>query len=134
MTNHPHTSPDSSPTPVDSSSSPTLRDTVTSFERYSDDIRHAMRIANREAKWHGHPEIGVLRLLIALVREPTGLGGAILRLKGLDARRVRRAVRACCPRRWIFSLFAKLPLSSDLHAVVYKASEHAIVEKHDAVG
>ena len=68
------------------------------FERYSDDIRHAMKIANREALHHLQPAIHTPHLLIALVIEPTGLGGWLLRHKGLSPRGVRRSVRRALPR------------------------------------
>lgn len=104
------------------------------FERYSDDIRHAMRIANREAKRHLHPVIDTPHLLIALVKEPTGLAGILLRRWGLTARGVRRAVYRMFKRLWCWNLVEKLPMSPRLEVVVERAGEHAIRDKHDAVG
>lgn len=107
---------------------------VTDFERYSDDIRHAMTLANREAIRHLQPLIGTPHLLIALLREPTGMAGALLRRRGLTARRVRRAVRRLVPRLWSFKLFVKLPLAVEVEVAVSRAVEHARSEHHDSVG
>jgi ATP-dependent Clp protease ATP-binding subunit ClpA len=104
------------------------------FERYSDDIRRAMTLANREAIRHLHPLIDTPHLLIALAREPTGLAGALLRQKGLTPRRVRRLVRRLVPRAWAFRGFVKLPLSESLSAVVSRTVEHPLSENHDSVG
>jgi ATP-dependent Clp protease ATP-binding subunit ClpC len=107
---------------------------VAKFERYSDDIRHAMIIANREAVRHLHPRIHTLHVLIALAKERTGLAGTLLRQRGLTARRVRRAVRRSLARAWSLNFLAKLPLSDHLERIVSGAVEHAIFEKHDSVG
>jgi ATP-dependent Clp protease ATP-binding subunit ClpC len=104
------------------------------FERFSDDIRHSMRIANREAKRRFQPLIDTPHLLLALVKEPTGLAGAVLRQRGLTARSVRRVVRREFPRLWSFDFLAKLPLSPRVEAVVGSAIDHAVNERHDAVG
>jgi len=110
------------------------RGAVNTFERFSDDIRHSMRIANREAKWHLHAMIDTPHLLVALIKEPTGLGGWVLRQRGLTARSTRREVRRTIPRQWTINLFARLPLSERVESVVARAVEHALSEKHDSVG
>ena len=104
------------------------------FERYSDDIHKAMRIANREAKWHRHAAIHPLHILIAVVREPTGLGGILLRSKGLDVQRVRAAVRTVLRRGGEWRIFGKIPTHERLDEVINRAVEHAMSERHDAVG
>ena len=104
------------------------------FECYSDDVRHAMRIANREAKRHLQPLIDTPHLLIALVREQTGLAGILLRRRGLTAARVRQEVRRASRRGWTFSLFIKLPLMPRLEDVIAHADAHAVAEKHESVG
>ena len=104
------------------------------FERFSDDIRHTMRIANREAKRHFQPLIDTPHLLVALIKERTGLAGALLRQRGVTTRSARSAVRRAFPRKWSFHLLAKLPLSPRVEAVIESAVTHAINEKHDAVG
>ena len=68
----------------------------------SDDVRAAMELANREAKRHRRPAIDPLHLLIGLAREWTGLAGILLRRKGMEPGRVRRAVRAA-----VWSCFVK---------------------------
>ena len=104
------------------------------FERFSDDIRHAMRIANREAKWQLHPCIDTPHLLIALLKEKTGLAGILLRRRGITARSARRRVSWSLPRERSFHLFAKLPLSTPLRQVIDEAVRHAVAERHDSVG
>jgi ATP-dependent Clp protease ATP-binding subunit ClpC len=104
------------------------------FERFSDDIRHTMRIANREAKRHLQPLIDTPHLLVALVKERSGLAGAVLRQRGLTTRSTRRAIRRTFPRQWSFHLLAKLPLSPRVDDVVESAVDHAVNQKHDSVG
>ena len=107
---------------------------VAKFERYSDDIRTAMRLANREAIWHFQPLIDTPHLLTAMVREPTGLAGALLRQKHITTRAMRKAVRRSVPRGRAFHLSRKLPLSANMDLVVSQAVNAAMSEKHDAVG
>lgn len=104
------------------------------FERFSDDIRAAMRLANREAAWRLHERIDVPHLLIALAREPTGLAGALLRLQGADARRLRSVVNRHLARGSALRIFIKLPLTSQVDAVIENAIVYAQTHKHDAVG
>ncbi len=111
-----------------------MADAAANFERYSDDIRDAFLIANAEATRHTRRSVDVPHLLVALVREPTGLAGALLRRKGLSPRPTRRAVRRVLPRMWSLNLGLKLPMTSRLKAVVAHAAEHAIQQKHDSVG
>jgi len=107
---------------------------INTFERFSDDIRHSMRIANREAKWNLHPKIDTPHLLVALIKERTGLAGGVLRQRGLTARSARRVVRRTIPRQWTLNVFSRLPLSERVESVVALAVEHALSEKHDSVG
>jgi ATP-dependent Clp protease ATP-binding subunit ClpB len=109
-------------------------DAAAKFDRFSDDIRHTMRIANREAKRHLQPLIDTPHLLVALVSEQTGLAGAVLRQRGLTTRSTRLAVRRAFRQQWSLHLLAKLPLSPRVEDVVESAVDHAVNEKHDAVG
>ena len=111
-----------------------MQPTNANFERFSDDIRHSMRIANREAKRHLQSHIDTPHLLIALLKERTGLAGAVLRQKGLTTRTTRGLVRRTISRQWFVNVTAKLPLTFQVKSVIQHAIDHAIKEKHDSVG
>ena len=56
------------------------------FERFTDTARECVRLAPEEVRELGHDHIGTEHLLIAVAREPHGLGGRILRDSGADRR------------------------------------------------
>jgi ATP-dependent Clp protease ATP-binding subunit ClpA len=62
------------------------------FERFTSSARECVVIAQDEARQLGHSWIGTEHLLIALVREPQGLGGRFLRQLGLTPDDLRSEV------------------------------------------
>ena len=59
---------------------------------FSPDAKRIIEIAIEEARILHHPFVGTEHLLLAVVREKTGLGGRILRSFGLDEYAVRREI------------------------------------------
>jgi ATP-dependent Clp protease ATP-binding subunit ClpC len=59
---------------------------------FSPDAKRVIEFSIEEAKILHHPFVGTEHLLIAIVREKTGLGGRILRSFGLDEYAIRREV------------------------------------------
>jgi ATP-dependent Clp protease ATP-binding subunit ClpC len=59
---------------------------------FSEDAKRILQFALEEARILHHPYVGTEHLLIALVREKTGLGGRVLRSFGLDEYTIRREV------------------------------------------
>lgn len=104
------------------------------FERFSEDIRHVLRLANREAKWRFAATIDTPHLMTGIVREPTGLGGGLLRNYGVTEKLVRQESRDLAPGIEYVTLFGKIPLSANTEHVIADATERALIEKHDSVG
>jgi len=59
---------------------------------FSPDAKRVLELAIEEAKILHHPFVGTEHLLLAIVREKTGLGGRVLRSFGLDEYSVRREI------------------------------------------
>ena len=53
-------------------------------DRFTDCARTAIRLARQTAAEYGHSYVGSEHLLMGIVLEPQGLGGAVLRRNGLD--------------------------------------------------
>ncbi|MBB6429337.1 Clp protease N-terminal domain-containing protein [Algisphaera agarilytica] len=107
---------------------------IASYDRFSDDLRDAMRIANRFAKAMRSREIETPHLLYALIKEPTGLAGHLLRCQGLSAKEIKRSVTRPDASQRQFTIFGKLPLSQNGWGYINDAIDHAIGERHDSVG
>lgn len=104
------------------------------FERFSDDIRDAMKLANREAKRRFAQSIETFHLMTAIAHEPTGLGGMLLRQYGVTGSLVRKQSRHLqVGSEWII-VWGKLPLSSNTKRSVDSAISLALVENHESVG
>jgi ATP-dependent Clp protease ATP-binding subunit ClpA len=60
---------------------------------HAQDLAEALQLAREECRALGHPFLGTEHLLLGLVREPSGEGGAFLRRRGFGIGRLRRSVR-----------------------------------------
>lgn len=104
------------------------------FERFSDDIRDAMKLANREAKRRFAPSIETFHLMTAIAQEPTGLGGVLLRQYGITGRVVRKLSRHIrIGSKWV-TIWGKLPLSSNTKQLIESAINFALIKNHKSVG
>ncbi|MEO3813612.1 Clp protease N-terminal domain-containing protein [Sphaerisporangium sp. B11E5] len=63
------------------------------FERFTDPARRVVVVAQEEARRLHHSVIGTEHILLGLLGEPNGLGGAVLREAGLTLDQVRADVR-----------------------------------------
>lgn len=61
-------------------------------ERFTDEAREVMRLADREARRFRHPWIGTEHILLGLTREGSGLGAKVLKNLKIDDGVVRREV------------------------------------------
>ena len=104
------------------------------FERFSNDIRDAMKLANREAKRRFAKSIESLHLMTAIAEEPTGLGGALLRHYGITSGLIRNQSRHLWVGSEWFTIWGKLPLSANTKRSVDFAVNLAVAENHDSVG
>jgi ATP-dependent Clp protease ATP-binding subunit ClpC len=72
------------------SGAPPIRDGV----RFTRDAKRVFELAFEEARSQSHDYIGTESLLLAIIREPDGLGGRVLKGAGLDAEEVRARMTA----------------------------------------
>jgi len=109
-------------------------ETPKTFERFSDDIRESMRLANREAKRRFSQSIETFHLLTAIALEPTGLGGILFRQYGITGSVVRKQSRSLrVGSEWV-TIWGKLPLSANTNRSLDSAITFALIENHDSVG
>ncbi|MEM1107975.1 MAG: Clp protease N-terminal domain-containing protein [Planctomycetota bacterium] len=107
---------------------------IANYDRFSDDLRHAMLIANRFAKAKQSCEIETPHLLYALAKEPTGLAGHLLRRQSVSARSIKYCVYSPDISKRRFTIFGKLTISQNGWDCLNNAIDHAIAERHDSVG
>ena len=60
------------------------------FERFTEEAREAMVLSNAELKHYGHEVIGTGHILLGLVEEGSGAGGAVLKKFGVGLTEVRK--------------------------------------------
>lgn len=59
------------------------------YERFTDRARKVMQLANQEAQRLSHEHIGTEHVLLALVKEGSGIASAVLERLGVDLRKIR---------------------------------------------
>jgi hypothetical protein len=64
------------------------------FERFTDDAKKILTLAQEEAERHGGGYIGTEHLLVGLLRVEDGAGGRVLRTLGMELAPVRAAIEA----------------------------------------
>lgn len=102
------------------------------WDRYSDDIRSAMRLANQEACWNHRPTIEPLHLLVGMTKERTGLARYLLSYHGIRTKPLRLAVHARLPAYEL--QLGNLPMSGPLEASMCRAVDHAREQGYSSVG
>lgn len=86
-------------------------------DRHSDGSRRVMGLAQRHATQLQHGWIGSVHLLLALLEEPRGLAGRVLRDSGLALELTTQAVRALTPPEGAVPA-GQLPFTADAQQVV----------------
>ena len=104
------------------------------YEIYSDDIRAAMLLANREAKRAFYPAVEPSHLLLGILKEPTGLAGHVLKRGRHDTRRTLRLLRRVNRFGGKVTITGKLPMSEATKAIIDQAVEYARQKSHASVG
>jgi len=97
------------------------------YERFSDDARHVMQVANQEAMRHAHDFIGIEHILLGILAQPGGVADACQSL-GVPLVKLEQAVRSELEKAT-----ARASQSSAKDVVEY-AIEEAASLRHETIG
>jgi ATP-dependent Clp protease ATP-binding subunit ClpC len=103
---------------------------------FTERTRKVLRMAREEADRLHHEYIGTEHLLLGLIREGEGVGGAVLRGLGVDARAIRRKIEETVKTGSAgqASGWPDLPYSSRSKKVLELAMQESVALGHDYVG
>ena len=104
------------------------------WERFTERALKVMRLANQEARRRHRSRVGTEHILLALVKEGTGVGATALRNLGGDPRRAQSEVEGPMMAHLQPATVGKLPLSRHARNVVEYATMEARNLGHDHVG
>lgn len=104
------------------------------YERFTDRARKVMQLANEEAQRFRHEYIGTEHLLLALIKEGTGVAATVLKDLDIDLRIVRLEVEKIVQPGPDFVPLGKLPQTPRVKRVVELAIEEARNLTHNYVG
>ena len=104
------------------------------FERFPDRSRMALALANQESQRFSHEYIGTEHILLALLREGTGVGFDVLKNLGVDPLAMRRELDTLIPSGTESGSPGKLPETSRVERVIVFAIEEARCLNHNYVG
>jgi hypothetical protein len=104
------------------------------YERFSERARKVMRLANQEAQRFNHEYIGTEHVLLALVREGSGVAATALKNLDIDFRNVRLEVEKIVQTMPDIVLEGKLSQTPRAKKVIEYAIEETRNLNHDYVG
>ena len=104
------------------------------FERFTEEAREAMALSNAELKHYGHEVIGTGHILLGLVEEGSGAGGAVLKKFGVGLTEVRKEFERLLEQRLEKDVSDKLPSTSLAKKVIENAIEEARALNHSYIG
>src|SRR5690242_18419006 len=100
----------------------------------TDAARRAMRLANEEARRFNHEYIGTEHVLLALLREGSGLGAKILASLGVELRMVRLEVEKIVQAGPGTVTLGQLPQTPRVQRALAFAAEEAHALRHHFLG
>jgi len=103
------------------------------FERFSEDARKMMALANMEALRFGHGYLGPEHMLLGLVKSGAGHGPRVLQDMGLDLRRIRLEVEKRIHTGESVSV-GRVPQTESSKQVIVYAIEETRALEHTGVG
>jgi ATP-dependent Clp protease ATP-binding subunit ClpA len=97
------------------------------YERFTDRARKVMQLANQEAQRFNHEYLGTEHILLALVKDGSGVAANVLKNLGIDLGRIRLEVEKIVQAGPMLNLQerGKLPLTPRAKKVIEFASEEA---------
>jgi uncharacterized protein (TIGR03067 family) len=103
------------------------------YERFTDQARNVLQLANQEAQRFNHEYIGTEHLLLGLLREGTGVAVKILKDLDIDLRKVRVEVAKIVQSGPDRVTMGKLPQTPRAKKVIEYAIEEARIFNHNYV-
>ena len=104
------------------------------YKRFTDRARRVMMLANLEAQRFNHEYIGTEHILLGVVNEGSGVGGAVLKRLGVDLLRVRFEVERIVAAGPDMITMGRLPHTPRAKKVIEYAIEEARNLNHNCVG
>jgi hypothetical protein len=100
----------------------------------TDRARKLLELANQEALRLNHDRIDTEHILLALVKEGSGVTANVLRNLGIELRKIYDDVESMVQIRLEYVTMTRLPLSSQARKVIEYATEEGRQLNHDYVG
>src|SRR5262249_13341498 len=105
------------------------------YERFTDRARKVMQLANQEAQRFNHEYIGTEHILLALVKEGSGVAANVLKNLDIDLRKIRLEVEKIVQHGpYPVKADARLPQTPRTKKVIEYAIDEARKLDHNYVG
>ncbi len=104
------------------------------FERFTDRVRKVMALANQEAQRFNHEYIGTEHILLGLIKEGSGVSGAVLKNLDVDIKTLLPEVERLLKSGPNMVTMGKLPQTPRAKKVIEYAIEEARLLNHHYVG
>ncbi len=104
------------------------------IENLSDEARLVLKLAEHEARQFQHDYIGTEHLLLGLIEEGNGVATNVLRVRGLDAARLRHEVNQIVQPGLVPIQKRELPLTPRTRQAIDFATDEARAVGHPLVG
>src|SRR5947209_4248979 len=104
------------------------------YERFTDQARTVVQVANQEAVRRGHEYVGTEDILLALIKEGSGVAANVLKNLGIDLRKIRLEVEKIIPSGPERATKGKLPQTILAKKVIEYSIEEARNLNHNYVG
>ncbi len=104
------------------------------FERFTDNARAVMQIADRQAQQLNHPYIGTQYILLAIAEHGTGVAATVLTSLGIDVPQIPSIVCSIFEQGSDRESIGRLPQTPRAKRVIEFAMEEARSSNHRYVG
>ena len=103
-------------------------------ERFTDRARRVMQLANQEAQRFNHEYLGTEHMLLGIIKDGNGCAARLLKILGIDLRKVRLQVESLVQPGPDMVTMGKLPRTPVAKAAVTYAVEESDTLRHNYVG
>jgi len=104
------------------------------FNRFTEQAKRAILLAQEEANRLNHGYLGTEHILLGLIRENEGIAANALKNSGIDLARVRQEVEKAVGRGQVASFLGQVPVTVRAKRTLQLAAEEARQLGHDYLG